>query len=72
MNVKEAIRERLRELRQETGKSQEAVAKAVGVSQSTIAGYEIGDRLPSYEILVKLCEYYSTSADYLLGLKDYE
>lgn len=72
MNVKEAIKERLKELRQEIGESQNSVARAVGVSQSTIAGYEVGDRLPSYEILVKLCKYYKTSADYVLGLKDYE
>lgn len=72
MFVKDTIKERLKELRQEMGKSQQAVADAVGVSQSTIAGYEVGDRLPSYEILVKLCVYFNTSADYLLGLRDYE
>lgn len=64
--------EKLKELRLEMGVSQNEVAKAVGIKQNSYTNYETGLRVPKYEILIKLCKYYKTSADYLLGLKDYE
>lgn len=72
MKVRESIKTRLKEVRLEMKLSQIEAAKAVGVAQSTLAGYETGDSLPSYEVLVKLCELYKTSADYLLGLDNFE
>lgn len=38
----------------------------IGVSESTISLYETGRRSPSYEILLKIAEYFGVSVDYLL------
>ena len=69
--MKKVMAERLKELRQEKGVSQETVAKAVHVMQHTISQYETGAREPSNEILVALCDFYDVSADYLLGRTDF-
>ena len=47
---------RLVELRGE--RTQEEVAKAVGVSLSAIGMYERGERIPRDEIKLRLAEYY--------------
>lgn len=61
---------RLREIRIERGISQEEIAKAIGVSRSTYTNYELGNREPSLTILVKICDFFDVSADYLLGRID--
>ena len=42
------FKDRLRQLRIARGYSQITLAKALGVSKSTIGSYETGDRKPSY------------------------
>ena len=32
--------------------------------------YEYGDREPNFDKVIKLCNYFNVSADYLLGLSD--
>ena len=63
---------RLRELRKGKGKdvSQEALARKLGFSKSTIGLYETGDTLPDAKTLRDLAVYFDVSADYLLGLSD--
>ena len=60
----------LRELRKEKGISQEALARDLGVSKSTIGLYETGDTLPDAKTLHDLAVYFDVSADWLLGLTD--
>ena len=67
-NKKSLFPSQLRELRKEKGVSQEAVARELGVSKSTIGLYETGDTLPDAKTLYELAKYYDVSADYLLGL----
>ena len=62
--------ERIKQLREEDGLSQAQLAKAVGISQAAIALWELGDRTPSADAIIKLAEFFDVSADYLLGLKD--
>ena len=62
--------DKLKELRIEKGVSQSVVAAAIGISRSSYANYEINLREPSIDIIVKLCEYFNVSADFLLGLDD--
>ena len=61
---------RIRALREDKDLTQEAVGKAVGVSQRTYGYYETGDRCIPPEILVKLADFHSTSVDYLLEHTD--
>ena len=50
--------------------SQEAVAKAIGISWRAYNRYESGERSPKIESLVALADYFGVSADYLLGRSD--
>jgi len=54
-------------LRQEKGLSQRAVAAEMGISQALLSHYENGAREPGLQFVVKACDYYHVSADYLLG-----
>ena len=63
--------EKLKELRKSKGVSQKQVADAIGVTLSAYSNYEQGIREPSYDILKKICIFFDTSADFLIGLKDY-
>lgn len=62
--------ETLRQLRKSKGATIKDVADAVGVSVATVSLYERGLRSPSYEILLKLGEYFDVSVDYLLNGHD--
>ena len=64
--------ERLRELRIEKGLKQKEVAEYLGMTAKGYAFYELGEREPSIETILKLCDYFDVTADYLLGRKDYE
>ncbi len=54
-------------LRQEKGISQRKAAAELGISQALLSHYENGIREPGLAFVVKVCEYYHVSADYLLG-----
>lgn len=54
-------------LRQEKGVSQRAAAKELGISQALLSHYENGVREPGLAFVVKACDYYHVSADFLLG-----
>lgn len=54
-------------LRQEKGVSQRAAANVLGISQALLSHYENGIREPGLAFVVKACDYYGVSADYLLG-----
>lgn len=60
--------ERLKELRAEKGVSQMTLAKALGLSQSAVAKWELGKTEPTASALVALSEYFGESVDYLLGI----
>ena len=62
---------RLRELRLNKGLKQDQVAERIGVSKSCISTYENDTRQPSFEILVRLANFYRVSTDYLLGQTNY-
>ena len=66
----EKFAERLKELRIDKGLTQRAVSESLGLSRNACTNYEMGIREPSLEILVKLCDFFEVSADYLLGRVD--
>ncbi|AEM79783.1 helix-turn-helix domain-containing protein [Thermoanaerobacter wiegelii] len=62
--------DRLKELRKEKNLTQEDLAKILGISRSTIAGYETERKEPDYETLKKIADFFNVSIDYLLGRTD--
>lgn len=54
-------------LRQEKGISQRQAAAALGISQALLSHYENGAREPGLNFVVKACDFYNVSADFLLG-----
>jgi transcriptional regulator with XRE-family HTH domain len=61
----------LSRLRREKGISQRQAARDLGVSQALLSHYENGIREPGLAFVVKACDYYQVSADYLLGRPSY-
>lgn len=54
-------------LRQERNISQRTAAADLGISQALLSHYENGIREPGLAFVVKACNYYNVSADFLLG-----
>lgn len=61
---------RLKELREIKGISQRDLAKMIQLSPSTVAMYELEQRNPDKDTLVKLADLFNCSTDYLLGRTD--
>lgn len=62
--------ERIKELRIAHNLTLREVALSIGMSLMAYAHYEHGDRQPSIETIIKLCDLYGVSADYLIGRSD--
>ena len=64
------LQTRIRDLIEDRDTTQKKVAKALGITESTMSGYMTGKvRLPAW--LVQMCaEYFQVSSDYLYGLTD--
>ena len=61
---------RIRDLREDADLTQQQVASVLGTSQTMYARYERGaNELPIHHLL-KLCELYNVSSDYILGMSD--
>lgn len=54
-------------LRKERNISQRTAAADLGISQALLSHYEKGIREPGLAFVVRACDYYQVSADYLLG-----
>lgn len=61
---------RMRNLREDSDKTQKEVADYLGTSQTMYARYERGANEMPTRHLIKLTEYYHVSLDYLCGLSD--
>ena len=57
-------------LRKDRNISQRQAAEDMKVSQALLSHYENGIREPRLEFVVRACQYYNVSADYLLGRTD--
>lgn len=64
----EYMTDRMVAIRTDHDESQRTLAKAIGFHHVQIARYETGVNTPSIEYLVKFCEHYRVSADYILGI----
>ncbi len=61
------FKEKLRELRLEKGLSQGKLALQLNVSKQNISDWENGKSETSFELLVKIADFFEVTTDYLLG-----
>ena len=59
---------RLKELRTQAGLTQLQLAQRLGITKSVISFYELSERAPSPDVLIRLAQVFHVSTDYLLGL----
>ncbi len=58
---------RIRELREENGWTMADLGKRLECTESAISNYELGKRVVSYELWLKLAEIFDTTVDYIAG-----
>ena len=61
---------RLREIRENSEKTQTEVAKYLGVTRQAYNNYELGNRQLNPDMLDKLADYFNVTTDYLLGREE--
>jgi transcriptional regulator with XRE-family HTH domain len=62
--------ERLIELRNKFGMTQEQLGNRIGYSRRTVSAWETGAKLPTFDAIVALAQFFGVSADYMLGMID--
>lgn len=60
--------DKLRTLRTEAGMTQTDLAKRLNITKSVVSYYELQERTPSPDVLIKLANVFHVSTDYLLGI----
>jgi transcriptional regulator with XRE-family HTH domain len=63
---------RIKNLREDSDKTQQEIADYLGTSQTMYARYERGANEMPVRHLIKLAEYYHVSLDYLCGLTNHK
>lgn len=59
---------KLKELRTQAGMTQQQFATLIGVTKSVVSFYELRERAPSPDVLIKCAGIFHVSTDYLLGV----
>lgn len=57
----------IRKLRLEKSVTQNELSNYLGLTPKMVSFYELGERFPPYDIILKLADYFNVSTDYLLG-----
>lgn len=70
MHYQKTFAQNLATLRKNAGISQKALASILGISDAAVNMLEKEKRLPSFEILLALADYFNVSIDYLVGRSD--
>ena len=65
------IYENIRNLREDSDKTQKELADYLNVKQTTYSKYELGKINIPVEVFIKLADFYNVSVDYLLGRNVY-
>ena len=60
----------VRDLREDSDKTQKEVADYLGTTQQVYSRYEKGENEIPVRHIISLCKYYNVSADYILGLRE--
>jgi len=58
-------------LRKNKGLTQMQFAKMIGVSTSTVAMWETGQRKPDYHMIIKICDFFAIGFEELMGLQNF-
>lgn len=61
---------KLCELRKQNHMTQQVLSERLCVTKATVSSYETGNRLPSYDILIRIAYIFHVSVDYLLGISE--
>ncbi|MFE4522153.1 helix-turn-helix domain-containing protein [Cytobacillus firmus] len=69
MNI---LGKRIRYLREKNKLSQKLFAEKIGITNSQLSRYELGERKPDPEMISQIADFFNVSADYLLGRSDFE
>ncbi len=66
------ITQRIRNIREDKDLTQQQVADGIGVKREQYRRYETGENEMKVSHIIKLCEFYDLSADYIIGITDIE
>lgn len=66
--MKKTISEKIRDLREDSDLRQEDVAQYLGIKQKMYSRYENNETALPLRHLIRLCQLYHVSSDYILGL----
>ena len=62
--------QKIRELRQRDGRTQETLAEAIGVTSQAVSRWEANGGYPDMEMIPSIVHYFGVSIDYLLERTD--
>lgn len=62
------VADRIKRLREQTGMTQAALAKRLGITRASVNAWEMGISVPSTHYVVALADIFAVSTDYLLGV----
>ncbi len=65
------IGKRIKELRLEKGITQSELSNHLGLTPKMVSFYELEQRFPPQDIIIKLADYFNVSTDYLLGRSEF-
>jgi|GEM_PF-538063 len=68
--MEDNFKDRLVFLRKDKGLTQDILAENLNVAKSTISMYEKGNRMPSYEMIEKIADFFNVDIDYLMAKSD--
>ncbi len=60
--------EKLKTLRKQAGMTQTELARRLNITKSVVSYYELQERNPSPDTLIKLADIFHVTTDYLLGI----
>lgn len=69
--MRTAVSRNLRKLLSESGETQLAIAKGIGINHKLLNSYLKGEITPNTYTTCKICDYFGVSADWLLGMSDH-
>lgn len=59
--------QRLKGLREKSDLSQSQLSSRLNIAKSTLAMYEIGQREPNFDTVIRIANFFDVSVDYLIG-----